>query len=501
MKKLILLAGAVLCLMSCKKFLAEKTQSDVVPKTAKDFGEILYTNGYPDKEQLLQQYLLFMDDDVQCYNGSLLADMQIMVTGNAPAYQWQPNFIDECSRTGSDDYGSFNSWSIYYKLILGTNVALQYMDNSIGSATEKAQYKGEAYALRAFYYFNLVNLYAAPYNDSTTTPDKSPGVPLKLDANLTEQPLERNSVKEVYTQITSDLDSAIYYLGINKSEQKLYRISHVAVHLLASRVYLYMEQWDKAIANADYVIANHPQLMDLNNWGYPDPDNKPIIGVGNVETLWYYGSKYEHCPTSSTMAYDVSADLRNCFESNDLRTAVFFMIRPDELKPYVLKDYLNEKNSVNLGVGPDGQYNMGSSWRSAEAYLNRAEAYVQLYKTKGDGNAAQQALLNLNQLRAKRFDPSSFTPWTIHPANELLQMCRDERRRELFTEGTHRWMDLRRYGMPEISHYYMPTITTTQRYTLKKHDPQYTLPIPNAVLRLNRALVQNPQMGSLRQPD
>ncbi|NIG55021.1 RagB/SusD family nutrient uptake outer membrane protein [Chitinophaga sp. Cy-1792] len=499
MKKMIVLAFAILSLASCKKFLAEQTQSDVVPKTTKDFGEILFTNGYPDRFTLLQPYIRMMDDDIQSYVGPFASGDEVTTTGNAPAFQWQPDFIDLCARAGGALKEKYNSWAIYYKLILGTNVALTYLDKSVGSEVEKATYKGEAYTLRAFYYFMLVNLYAAPYNDSTTTPEKSPGVPLKLDAGLTDQLPVRKSVKEVYQQITTDLDSAIYYLGATKADQKLYRISHVAVHLLASRVYLYMEQWDKSIEHADYVISYHPQLMELNGWGDPDARRKPIVGNGNVETIWYYGSMLESFPSGVAFAYGMSTDLGSKFEPNDLRSNVFYSIVPDNLRPYTAFPYSVVK--LNMDQGNDANVNMGNSWRSAEAYLNRAEAYVQLYKTKGDANAAQEALNNLNTLRAKRFAPAQFVPWTLKPADQLLQMCRDERRRELFMEGTHRWMDLRRYGMPSIKHYYQPSKEVTQVFTLQKRDPQYVLPIPNDVLLRNPQITQNPQIGNLRQPD
>lgn len=501
MKKILVIAIAGLSLMSCKKFLEERSQSDVIPKTTKDFGEILYSNGYPGSSALMQPFLVMMDDDIQCYNGPAIADQQITITANAGAFQWQPNFVDVCNRAGSPDAKNFNAWGNYYQLILGANVALQYLDNSIGTTTEKNRYKGEAYTLRAFYHFMLVNLYAKPYNDSSTTPDKSIGIPLKLDANLSEVLPTQNTVKEVYTQVISDLDSAIYFLSMDKSDQKLYRISHVAAHLLASRVYLYMEQWDKAIEHADYVINYHPQLMELNTWGDPDPVEKPIVGIGNVETIWYYGSVSEHTVTGTASSYDVSADLVKKFDTNDLRNGIFFYTTPDWLKQYVTPDYLQQKNIANTIPDSHGQVNMGSSWRSAEAYLNRAEAYAQRYKTKGDANAGQEALNSLNALRAKRIDKGSFVNWTMRPADELLQMCRDERRRELFAEGTHRWMDLRRYGMPAITHYYMPAVGSgAQVFVLPKRDPQYVLPIPNEVLLRNANLIQNPQLGNLRQP-
>lgn len=497
MRRFIIIMTLTVGLCSCKKFLSERSQTDVVPKTAEEFGEILYTNGYPTRSVLCQPFLNLMDDDVQCYNSDVVADQQGAIINSSACFQWQPDFIDATEALGGSAV-NYNSWATYYELILGTNVALHYLDNSSGTVAEKTMYKGEAYALRAFYHFMLVNLYARPYNDSTTTPDKSPGVPIMLSDELRDDLPVRASVKAVYDQVTRDLDSATYLLEQVKGTQEPFRISHVAAHLLASRVYLYMEQWDKAVAHANYVLSYHPELMDLNGWGDPDPDNKPIVGKGNVEMIWYYGRFDEDFPAGVNTVYDVSHDLANCFESNDLRALVYMNQTPDFLKFLTPLDYADMKGT---GSAPPDLTQMGCSWRSSEAYLNRAEANIQLYRTKGDATAASKALDDLNALRAKRIDQASFQPWGMHPADSLLEMCRTERRRELFREGGHRWFDLRRYGMPAIEHIYMQDPNTTRIYKLAKRDPQYVIPIPNNVLQRNISLGQNPQLSGTRQPE
>ena len=82
----------------------------------------------------------------------------------------------------------------------------------------------------------------------------------------------------------------------------------------------------------------------------------------------------------------------------------------------------------------------------------------------------------------------------------MLQMCREERRRELFREELHRWFDLRRYGMPAIEHIYRPSVTTTQVFRLEARDPMYVMSIPDDVLNRNPALLQNPVYPGERKP-
>ena len=79
----------------------------------------------------------------------------------------------------------------------------------------------------------------------------------------------------------------------------------------------------------------------------------------------------------------------------------------------------------------------------------------------------------------------------IADGNELLEFYKEERRRELCFEE-HRWFDLRRYGMPKLTH--VVTISEGQpvEYTLPEKDPRYVLPIAREVLDKNPALRQNP---------
>ena len=74
--------------------------------------------------------------------------------------------------------------------------------------------------------------------------------------------------------------------------------------------------------------------------------------------------------------------------------------------------------------------------RSAEAYLNEAEAAAYL----GNEDEARRVL---NLLRANRFSSSANSEVTASGA-DLITLIRNERRRELALEG-HRWFDLRRY--------------------------------------------------------
>ena len=67
--------------------------------------------------------------------------------------------------------------------------------------------KAEAYALRAYCYFMLVNLYGQPYNQATAETDL--GVPVNDVVGMEDRKFVRESVAEIYRQIESDLKEAI----------------------------------------------------------------------------------------------------------------------------------------------------------------------------------------------------------------------------------------------------------------------------------------------------
>ena len=70
--------------------------------------------------------------------------------------------------------------------------------------------------------------------------------PLKLNTDLEEIP-SRNTVKEIYTSILSDIETARKL--INKKEWEIqysYRFSTLSVDAMESRVYLYMGEWSKS---------------------------------------------------------------------------------------------------------------------------------------------------------------------------------------------------------------------------------------------------------------
>ena len=111
-----------------------------------------------------------------------------------------------------------------------------------------------------------------------------------------------------------------------------------------------------------------------------------------------------------------------------------------------------------------------------------------------EGDMDDEAIAALNTLLEKRFDPEDFEEVDFDSNAELVQFVREERRRELCYEG-HRWFDLRRWGMPAITHTWHNDKSQSSTYTLLEGDLLYTIPIPDEALQSNASLVQNELPG------
>ena len=118
---------------------------------------------------------------------------------------------------------------------------------------QRRRIKGEAHFLRALYYFTLVNLYGQPYCPKNVA---TPAVPLKLTEFVEDKDYVVNTVEEVYARVLADLEEADAYLKGNEVKNHPYRADITAVYLLKSRVYLYMQNWNRALEYAGKVLES-----------------------------------------------------------------------------------------------------------------------------------------------------------------------------------------------------------------------------------------------------
>ncbi len=524
----ILIAFILLATVSftgCSKFLEEQSQNEIRPSTINDLKALMGANGYP-YQTSLYPFISLMTDEVKCNGGQGQPNYEKVVLANKSVFSWSKDMYQELLLpTGWVQTARINTWQLVYGFISGCNTVLEYIDKVSGSDIDKNNLRGQALTMRAYYYLLLVNLYGKPYNAPGTDPAKSPGVPLRVRMVVTDSFYTRNSVAEVYTQIEKDLKEGVNLLNNNKQPNGIYKMDVNAARALLSRMYLYQENWEQSIAYADAVIADRPALTQLSTYraqpagGYNLYNNGTTFYYSNriydmtlsKEIIWAYrpitpgtGESNDEAfktgmnPAYSTTynpPYSVSDELLSLYDSKpqsdtavylgDLRSRTYIMTVLGLITITPLNYYYKFLGG-SMGVG-------GGGIRTAELYLNRAEAKIQLAIKNGNGGLIQEALNDINTLRNSRYDKrKSYVPITITDPQQLLSFCRDERRREFPFEEGHRWFDLRRYGMPAISHFYEEVAGSGEEFKLSQGDSRYTLQIPKVVLERNGMLSQNP---------
>ena len=485
MKKNIYLLIILLSLVGCKDFLEETSQDLVRPSQVTDLEQILLGDGYGSP---YYSTTIFTDEQAS----TNLDDESFQSTYDELKwlYTWNKDMFTDA---GAGYFHCF--WEMPYRRILGCNLVLDYLDEMAGKEVLRESLRGEALVLRAWNYFHLVNMFGIAYSQGNPSTDL--GVPLKLDATVNGDFYTRNTVAEVYARIEKDLLDGNRLLMENRYERTFYRIDHLAAKAMLSRVYLYMENWDKALAYADSVLILKSDLLDLNNFSM---DVYNTSGTGSVylatapdEIIWARNYLTGYSLSSSVIAwvigpFVVSQELIGRYEQGafadisakrvrDLRAFFYFTFGMDI---WGLQWDMRE----SIAKGGSSSYIQGI--RTAELYLNRAEAYTQKFLKEGNDAYRNQALTDLNKLRKYRFNKEfPADELNITDGQELLEFIIDERFRELCGETNHRWCDLRRYGLT-VTHVLKP-----EGQTYSQDMRHYVLPIPELVLEQNPYLVQN----------
>lgn len=499
----IFFAAIVLfALSSCGNFLKEYSQDLTYANKPSDLDEILMGDGYMNIVDVTQSvvglgnkdgfyfpWLHILDDDTKIddivYNTQSREDlMQFFLWGEYPykkGYEIVPD----------------DTWARLYTHISVANVVLKKAEQIEGSKEEIERIKGESHFLRASMYYLLINLYAKPYNVSTASQDM--GVPIKTTEYIEDIYFTRNSVAEVYELILNDLTKAAELLK-GKKHKSIYRANYYATQALLSRIYLYMEEYNKSVIAADEAMLGNYALLDYRTLNKPDDytnisttyKNSPETIFSQGENIHYNTSSGIVCPNMFTL----SENLISCFDDGDLRLKFVYSI-----------NWKGNYFPVKFAKKEDGIVSSSFLIRLPEIMLNKAEALAII----GEEGKARELI---NELREARFSTEKFQQIPAIGGADLVQYIRDERRRELAFE-CHRWFDLRRYGAnvkfpftKEIVHdyytYNMETYSSKYEgsYKLNKYgsEPAYVLPIPIHVIEYNKGSIKDNEARPVRTP-
>ncbi|MFT3823092.1 MAG: RagB/SusD family nutrient uptake outer membrane protein [Chitinophagaceae bacterium] len=379
-------------------------------------------------------------------------------------------------------------YSSPYVVVARANIVLRDVDKYTTTANQKQanRLKGQAYAMRALAHFDLLRYFATSYDRSSTTVLAMPYVK-EFQVSTAVKP-SRLTNKEYYDLLFADLAAALPLLSntdiVLNPTTGLSRpyIDLATVYAIQARAYLYAGMWPEAITAATNAIGVRP-LVNLNQTAFSGMYNQTNAG----EIIW--NVQFESGQSGPTFLAYFATSNRNYFrpalevatttgtsgliQSNDIRYTAYFSTIGTGL---ALTKYKG-KNAV-----VDGNANF-IAFHTGEMYLIRAEAEA---KNSQEG----PALTDLNALRSARIN--GYVPLVGVTGQPLLDAIAIERRRELVGEG-HRFFDLKRTTRTIVrgSTCGNTSVSPAGNCTLSSTAREWTMPIPESVIRANNNLKQN----------
>ncbi|MDO5571805.1 MAG: RagB/SusD family nutrient uptake outer membrane protein [Bacteroidales bacterium] len=330
-----------------------------------------------------------------------------------------------------------NMWNVPYDVIArANNVIVAIENNMVNDGSESAinHIKGQALTLRALAHFDLVRIYAKPYSVDNGASLGVPVITQPLKFNATPA---RETVAKVYEQVVADLEEAITLM--TASHQTGFLNSWSAKALL-SRVYLYMENNEQALALAEDIIENASKQYSLwsteeyvSTWEKAGTSELMFEIVNKNSDDWVDREAIGYLMAED--GYDdiiITENFCKLLNDNkdDVRIGLFKKSSSDKDPNSTKYLYLNKFPGRADYSPQDVRVNNIPVIRLSEVYLNAAEAAVKLgLNDKADDYT------NAIYLRAN--------PQADDLENVTLDDVLEERRKELIGEG-HRFFDLMR---------------------------------------------------------
>ncbi|REC80185.1 RagB/SusD family nutrient uptake outer membrane protein [Chryseobacterium elymi] len=371
------------------------------------------------------------------------------------------NTVNNYSMTSADAYAR-DTYRQIYTAVAKANILIGTDPNGIkGTVDEKEAVKyhiGQAYAMRAFFFFDLLKLYGQKYSGGTL------GIvtPLKYDPKAMQA---RGTIAENEAQIESDFNAGLAMMEANSSSfgegpSGSVDVTINAVKALMSRYYLYKGDYAKVRTLVNDIVASNefnviPASSYVSSWKFPQQNNSVFelaVGVAGSNSTDSWGYMFNYNGYSNTV---MSEDLFAEYAPNDVRKNAS-MIQFDE-EYYLNGKYPNLEGTDNIKIV-----------RYEEVILNGVEAEL-------NGGSAAKALQYYNMILVNRGLPAA---GTVTMADLKL-----ERAKELVGEGLRLW-DLLRWGdpvprpsgastSPLLTSFPIPRVETDIAGTLVKPNPGY----------------------------
>lgn len=423
----IILAATALLSSGCSKMLDTKPTVDIDRNTIlKDVDGLesaingIYASMYRRLDYVTANAHQCFGNMAVTLAAELMGEDMVQIA-EGPGWFWKDYTYQTRSRYTSKIWRSYFTWKYFYELINNANSIIAAAPDAEGDEAERMNILAQAYAVRAFSYFALIQSYQQTYIGNT----EEPGVPVYTEPTTSSTKGKgRGTVAEVYGQIDGDLDLALgLFAQAGISQQDITYLDYYSTAMIKARVALVKNEWATAAEFAE-IAMQKPGCSLLGR-----SEATVVKGQFNSETrAWTTGSTPFNSTSSSSVmwgaqiASDQSTVYASFFSMMDACTDVYYAAESPKCISNWLYAQIPDSDirkgwwNGNIGIGVD-DWEFGANinycqhkfqWqdqkahtgdyifmRLEEAYLIDAEAQCRL----GNYDAAKTALSELMSRR------------------------------------------------------------------------------------------------------
>ncbi len=210
--------------------------------------------------------------------------------------------FDVRSRFTATTWRPYATWNFYYTLASNANYILAAESTLKGEKEAVDNVMAQAYAIRAYAYFYLIQSFQQTYIGHQSLP----GVPLYTEPTTSStEGKPRGTVEEVYTLINSDLDKSIALFSDAKASQKhVSNIDYYVANAIKANVSLVQNKWSDAVKHSTEALSRPSLAMisgdDLLS-GFNNAKMKNVLWGAEViaDQATIYASWFSHMDASA----------------------------------------------------------------------------------------------------------------------------------------------------------------------------------------------------------
>lgn len=359
---------------------------------------------------------------------------------------------------------------IYFIINNVCNVVLSNADKASGDKIKAAQLKAEAYILRAYFHYLLVNFYAKAYNPATAATDG--GIPYVKEDNVVSVPNKKSTVAEVYANILADIDAAFQLNSLPPVPANNMRAGLGFAYAVKAQVLIAMRDYPNALTAANASLAINGTVLDDNLYAPigTAPFVKPILTA--ADNLFYASEK--GIPTLN----GPSLEARGYYETGSVFN--------DYVKPY----YPSDAGALGITGVAGAKLFFSTTYAVNTAGLTTSDTYLIKAECLARTGKVGDAMGVINGIRKKRIATSAYAD--LSAANEAQAMAHLKRTfKAEFLYTFKNYFNMKRWNTEDT---YKETIIKTLNgvtYTLKPESPLWIFPFPQSATNYNPNLTQN----------